>query len=310
MLASLLTHTFSRWQRRSAGQSSVGPYTLGRKLGEGGMGVVYEARHPLLQRRAAIKMLRAERTGEAALARFEREVQATARLSHPNIVPVYDCGRSSDGSFYYAMEYLDGVDLERLVAEHGPQPAARVAHVLLQAAEALAEAHAAGIVHRDIKPSNLVLCDHPRRPDLLKVVDFGLVKDMERGETDAADANVLAGTPLYLAPEAVTAPESVDGRADLYALGAVGYFLLTGTPPFTGKNIIDVVAQHLHAAVVPPSRHAPVPADLERVVLSCLAKSRADRPTSAAALVDALRRCADGWSAGAARRWWSGRAAA
>src|SRR5262249_13765605 len=150
-------------------ETHVGPYTLERKVGQGGMGVVYEARHPFLQRRTAIKLLPAELAGDEALARFEREVQVTAQLSHPNIVPVYDFGRSSDGSFYYAMEYLDGVDLERLVAECGPQPASRVAHILEQAAEALAEAHAAGVIHRDIKPANLVLCDHPRRPDLLKV---------------------------------------------------------------------------------------------------------------------------------------------
>jgi serine/threonine-protein kinase len=291
MLASLFTAAFSRRNRR---ETQVGPYRLERKLGEGGMGVVYEAKHPLLQRRTAVKLLPAERAGEEALARFEREVQVTARLSHPNIVPVYDFGRSRDGTLYYAMEYLDGIDLQRLVEEQGPQPAARVAHILAQAAEALAEAHAAGVVHRDIKPANLILCDHARRPDLIKVVDFGLVKEIAGSEADATHANTLTGTPLYMAPEAVAAPEEVDGRADVYALGAVGYFLLTGRPPFVGRSVVEVLGQHLHAPVVPPSKREPsVPAGLERLLLSCLAKSPLDRP-DAATMVAALQACACG----------------
>jgi eukaryotic-like serine/threonine-protein kinase len=286
MLFSFLSLALSRRASPSVSETRLGPYTLERKLGEGGMGVVYAARHSLLGRRTAIKVLRAEHAGDHAVARFEREVQATARLSHPNIVPVYDYGRSPNGTFYYAMEYLDGVDLEQLVAEHGPQPPSRVAHIMLQAADALAEAHAAGVVHRDIKPANLVLCANPRRPDLLKVVDFGLVKDLTADHLE--NANELAGTPLYMAPEAVTAPEQLDARADIYALGAVAYSLLTGAPPFRGSNVVDVLAQHLHAPVVPPSLRASVPADLEAIILRCLAKSPADRFASAADLVAAL----------------------
>jgi serine/threonine protein kinase len=311
MLAKNIWQALSGKTRRAANETQLGPYTLQRKLGQGGMGVVFEARHSLLRRRAAVKMLPAERAGDEAYARFEREVQVTAQLSHPNIVQVYDYGRTDEGSFYYAMEYLDGVDLERLVHEHGPLPAARVAHILLQAAEALAEAHAAGVIHRDIKPANLVLCNHPRRPDLLKVVDFGLVKDLRQSDPAVTDINVISGTPLYMAPETVTAPDAVDGRADLYALGAVAYFLLTGNPPFTGKNVIEVMGQHLHATVTPPSELCAVPSDLEAILLACLAKDPADRPQSAAELVDRLEGCRDAasWKRAEARAWWAERAA-
>jgi eukaryotic-like serine/threonine-protein kinase len=313
MLERIIEGARSRFSR-PVPHKTLGPYALGRKLGEGGMGSVYEASHTLLRRRTAIKTLPAARAGSRAIARFEREVQVTARLSHPNIVPVYDFGRSSDGTFYYAMEYLDGVDLQRLVDDSGPLPASRVAHVLCQAAEALAEAHAAGVIHRDIKPGNLILCDHARRPDLLKVVDFGLVRELDGDDAAAADPDLLAGTPLYMAPEAITAPADVDGRSDLYALGAVGYFLLTGRPPFTGRTVVEVLSQHLHATVVPPSErtHAPIPTDLENVILSCLAKSPADRPASASAVVDALRACQGmpSWAYAEARAWWSQRAAA
>jgi serine/threonine protein kinase len=281
MLATIL----SAFARRRAPEPRVGPYTLVRKLGEGAMGVVYEARHERLRRRAAIKVLPKEKAGGDAPARFEREAQATARLSHPNIVPLYDFGRTADGTLYYAMEYLDGVDLERLVAAHGPQPASRVADLLLQAAEALAELHAAGLVHRDVKPANLVLSHGEGRRDVLKIVDLGLVQDLAGG---ARSSGRPAGTPLYMAPEAIATPEAVDARADLYSLGAVGYFLIAGTPPFTGEAAIDVLAQHLQAEPEPPSRHAAVPEDLERLILACLAKRPEDRPASAAALVKAL----------------------
>jgi serine/threonine-protein kinase len=291
----------------------LGQYTLLEKIGEGGMGVVFKARHTLLRRPTAVKILRAEGARETSFARFEREVQLTSEISHPNVVSVYDFGRSADGDFYYAMEYLDGIDLERLVEQYGRQPAARVVHVMRQAADALAEAHAVGLIHRDVKPANMILCDHPRRPDLLKVVDFGLVKDLSSRDPVLSDENVLTGTPLYMAPEAISAPEQLDARGDIYALGAVGYFLLTGTPPFSGRTVIEVLGQHLHGTVIPPSARegVDVPHDLETLILSCLAKSPAERPQSAAAVVAALRNCGDiaAWDHVDARAWWAEREA-
>jgi serine/threonine-protein kinase len=212
----------------------LGQYTLEEKLGEGGMGVVYRARHALLRRPTAVKLLKGDRLGEASLRRFEREVQLTASLSHPNTVSVYDFGRTPEGVVYYAMEYLEGLSLEQLVAEAGAQPPGRVVHVLRQVLGALAEAHGVGLVHRDVKPGNVILCERGGLSDVAKVVDFGLVKDL-----DAADAlsheGMLVGTPLYLAPEAIRSPNA-DPRSDLYSLGAVAYVLLTGNHVFDGAR--------------------------------------------------------------------------
>lgn len=293
----------------------LGQYTLEDKLGEGGMGVVYRASHAMLRRPTAIKLLLPERAGESAVARFEQEVQRTAMLTHPNTITVYDYGRTDDGTFYYAMELLEGTTLEQLVELGGPQPAARVIHLLSQVAASLAEAHEMGLVHRDIKPANILLVDRGGIPDLVKVVDFGLVKEV--GATAiAADAKAslntsgaIVGTPLYMAPETLTAPEAVDARADLYALGAVGYWLLTGTHVFGGSSIVEVCLHHLHSNPEAPSRRlgVQVPADLERLLLACLAKRPEDRPASARSLGEQLRACADApkWS----EQWWVTRGA-
>ncbi len=320
-------------QKRVERAMELGQYTLLEKLGEGGMGVVYRARHALLRRPTAVKVLRGEdkapepcavlgRAGimractpssapdDATLARFEREVQLTAQISHPNVVSVYDFGRSPDGSFYYAMEFLDGVDLQRLVEEHGPLPPARVVHVMGQIAEALSEAHAVGLIHRDIKPANVILCEHPRRPDLVKVVDFGLVKEIAAPASGLSEARVVTGTPLYMAPESITRPADVDARSDLYALGAVGYFLLTGEPVFDGKTVVEVCGAHLHKPVVPPSQRiaAPIPKDLEALVLRLLAKKPTDRLASADDVLAALRTMeASAWTTTDARAWWEDR---
>lgn len=316
----------------------LGQYTLLEKLGEGGMGVVYRAKHALLRRPTAVKVLRSDdvpaepctflgrggmlshcpapspKPDDATLARFEREVQLTAQISHPNVVSVYDFGRSPDGAFYYAMEFLDGVDLQRLVEEHGPLPPARVVHVLSQIAEGLSEAHAVGLIHRDIKPANVILCQHPRRPDLVKVVDFGLVKEIAAPvSSGVSEARVVTGTPLYMAPESITRPSEVDARSDLYALGAVGYFLLTGEPVFDGRTVVEVCGAHLHKPVVPPSVRAgvPLPAELEALVLRCLAKKAADRPASAeevlATLGSIASQPASRWTVEDARAWWTDR---
>ncbi len=291
----------------------LGQYTLEEKIGEGGMGVVYRARHAMLRRPTAIKLLPPDKSGEGNLVRFEREVQAASRLTHPNTIAIYDYGRTPDGIFYYAMEYLDGLSLEDLVREDGPQPPARVAAIVRQVCGALEEAHAAGLVHRDIKPSNIILCERGGAPDVVKVLDFGLVKNLSGASNGAVTAtNLIAGTPLYLSPEALTSPESMDGRADLYALGATAYFLLTGKTVFEGSTAVEVCGRHLHEAPIPPSKRASVavPADLEAVVMRCLEKAPAARFASAAAMADALASCAGGeWTTPRARLWWKQRGA-
>ena len=290
----------------------LGQYTLGEKLGEGGMGVVYRASHAMLRRPTAIKLLRPERAGAEALTRFEREVQRTAMLTHPNTVTVFDYGRTTDGVFYYAMELLEGASLQEIVEVDGPQPAERVVHLLEQAAGSLAEAHDAGLIHRDIKPGNILVVDRGGISDLVKVVDFGLVKDVRTDPSaDATLTNTesITGTPLYMAPETITAPDSVDARTDIYALGAVGYWLLTGTHVFGGNTMMEVLAHHLHSTPEPPSArlNMRVEADLEKVLLACLAKRPDDRPASAHALRDQLRACAAAkrWTNARAAQWWS-----
>ena len=284
----------------------LGQYTLGEKLGEGGMGVVYKARHAMLRRPTAIKLLKPERMGEAGLLRFEREVQLTAGLSHPNTVTVFDYGRTHDGVFYYAMEYLQGLGLDQLVAADGPQPPGRTAHILRQVLEALAEAHGVGLVHRDVKPANIILCERGGLSDVAKVVDFGLVKDLDADGGTTQDAT-LVGTPLYLAPEAIRSPVA-DARADLYSVGAVAYFLLTGRHVFEGRTVIEICGHHLHTPPVPPSERLgrAVPAALEAWVLACLEKDPARRPATAAEAAARLERCglAGEWSPAEARSWW------
>ena len=290
----------------------LGQYVLEEKLGEGGMGVVYRASHAMLRRPTAVKLLLPDRAGTDALTRFEREVRRTAMLTHPNTVTVFDYGRTTDGVFYYAMELLEGAALDELIEVGGPQPDERVIHLLDQAAGSLAEAHEAGLIHRDVKPGNIMVVDRGGISDLVKVLDFGLVKDVgfRAGEGASAAALTVAGTitgtPLYIAPETLSAPDKVDARADLYALGAVGYWLLTGTHVFGGHTIFEVCAHHLHTVPEAPSSRlsAPVAPDLEAVILACLAKRPEDRPASAHVLRERLAACA------AAGRWTNARAAA
>lgn len=287
----------------------LGQYTLETRIGEGGMGTVYRARHAMLRRPTAVKLLRRERSGEAALGRFEREVQLTSRLTHPNTVAIYDYGRTADGIFYYAMEYLDGVDLQRLVELDGPQGPARSVHVLRQVCGALREAHGLGLVHRDIKPANIILCERGGVPDVAKVVDFGLVKSLSSAELDPelTAANTIIGTPHFLAPEAIRGPDQADPRSDLYAVGAVGYFLLTGAPVFDGLSAIEICGQHLHATPVPPSQRVaqPIPPALEALLLRCLAKDPAARPQAASELgAELLAALPGGWTEAEAAACW------
>jgi eukaryotic-like serine/threonine-protein kinase len=288
----------------------LGQYTLEHKIGAGGMGVVYRASHAMLRRPTAIKLLPPERAGEASLVRFEREVQMTAQLSHPNTVAIYDYGRTPDGVFYYAMEFLDGINLEDLVRTYGPQTAGRVVTILDQVCGALNEAHGSGLVHRDIKPANIILTERGGEPDVAKVVDFGLVKPLvsSNPELTTTGTGVLTGTPLYLSPEAMTTPDVVDPRSDLYALGAVGYFLLTGRAVFEAGTVAEIIGHHLHTEPIEPSRRVnhPVPADLERLIMQCLRKDPTARPQNARALRDALRACTQvrPWTADEAADWW------
>jgi eukaryotic-like serine/threonine-protein kinase len=294
-----------------AGQKRrLGQYTLDEKIGEGGMGVVYKASHALLRRPAAIKLLLPECAGEQDVKRFEREVQLTSMLTHPNTIAIYDFGRTAEGSFYYAMEYLDGLDLQTLVERHGPQDPARVAHLLAQLAGALLEAHGVGLVHRDVKPANIMVCERGGMADVVKLLDFGLTKPFaENGDVARSDVHRIAGTPLYMSPEGLMAPDKIDARSDLYAVGAVGYFLLTGVPPFSGNSHLEVFAHHLHSVPVPPSERvrAPIPRELEALIMSCLAKSPEERPANAASLQTALLRFASSWTQDRAARWWAER---
>jgi serine/threonine-protein kinase len=277
----------------------LGAYTLDRKIGEGGMGAVYRAHHLMLRRPTAVKLLLPDRVGADNIERFEREVQHMSQLTHPNTVAVFDYGRSPDGIFYYAMEYLGGgIDLEKLVRKHGPQPAGRVAHILAQVCGALQEAHDRGIIHRDIKPANIILCERGAMPDVAKVVDFGLVKQIT--EETGMSNQILLGTPAYLSPEVITG-ETVGPPADLYGLGAVGFYLLMGRHVFEGKTAVDFCVQHVTAS--PPPIDAPAP--LAELIASCLAKTPKTRPT-AAVLARALRALVieDSWDETHARQWW------
>jgi serine/threonine-protein kinase len=292
----------------------LGQYTLDRKIGEGGNGAVYRAHHAMLRRPTAIKLVHPEKAGAETLDRFEREVQHMSQLTHWNTVAVYDYGRSPDGIFYYAMEYLDGIDLENLVIEFGPQHPARVISLLKQVCASLGEAHRRGIIHRDIKPANIILCERGDVPDVAKVVDFGLAKafaadgpELTNVSGEISGKNIL-GTPAYIAPEAITDPDAIGPSVDLYALGAVGYFLLTGRRPFDGKTAIDLCVQHVTAQPKPMAEMTkkPIPPRLEEIILQCLAKKPEQRPESAAALAMLLEQvpAVPGWSSADAAQWW------
>jgi serine/threonine-protein kinase len=288
----------------------IGQYALKRKLGEGGMGEVYLAEHMLLKQPCAIKLIRPERAGDTAiLRRFEREVQATARLKHWNTVQIYDYGHAADGTFYYVMEYLPGPTLEELVKQHGPLPPGRAVHLLRQACQALREAHSLGLIHRDIKPANIMLCERGGVHDVVKLLDFGLVKavGLESQEEKLTQEGAVAGTPTYMSPEQASAKEQLDACTDIYSLGAVAYFLLTGQPPFRRDRAIQLIVAHLHEPVRPLTElQTEVPPDLQAVVLRCLEKDPVRRFADVGALEAALAACACAgqWTEALAAQWW------
>lgn len=295
--------------RRVKDGSKLGPYTLVKRIGEGGLGEVYLAKHALLRRPTAIKLLKRESVDPESLARFEREVQLASQLTCPNTIAVYDFGRTLEGTFYCAMEYLDGMNLAEVVRAGGDLDPARVVHILRGACASLGEAHDRGLVHRDVKPMNLMLCTHGGLHDVVKLLDFGLVKEIGSShDRELTRPTRISGTLLYLAPERLRAPNEVDARTDLYSLGAVAYYLLTGKHHLSGGTDVDLLDRILRQEPVPlaEATDQPIPPELERLVLSCLAKSMDDRPANTAAVVaalDAIHGLAP-WTEEQAARWW------
>ncbi|MBM4092140.1 MAG: serine/threonine protein kinase [Planctomycetes bacterium] len=305
-------HTINSLRAEAFEARQLGQYRLGERIGSGGMGEVYLAEHQLMKRRCAIKVVRPEKAGDPrTLARFEREVRATARLSHWNNIDIFDYGRAADGTFYYVMEYLPGMSLAELVERHGPLPAERVVFLLRQTCDALSEAHVMGLIHRDIKPANIIAAQRGGLHDVAKLLDFGMVKPIqtERSSQITHDG-LIAGSPLYMSPEQAVGDSWVDARSDIYSLGAVAYYLLSGRPPFQGNLPIKILIAHAHQDPAPLVELVPdVPPDLAGVVMRCLAKAPEDRYPSAAALAAALDACnlPRRWSYGVAAAWWAAR---
>jgi tRNA A-37 threonylcarbamoyl transferase component Bud32 len=292
----------------------LGQYVLVQEIGRGANGMVYRARHSLLRRPVAIKLLSPDMTNAANTARFEHEVQMTSQLTHPNTIAIYDYGHTPEGLFYFAMEYLGGIDLDQLVRQFGAQPEGRVIHILRQACGSLSEAHRIGLIHRDVKPANIILTRRGGVCDLVKVLDFGLVKAVHLERASGTTANAVVGTPHFMSPEAVEKPESVDSRSDLYSLGAVGYWLLTGKTLFDHDTVEELLASQVRESPPNPSLRLgrPLSPDLADLIMHCLAKQPEQRPPSAEALEQALAGCASAgaWTPQDAEQWWRANAAA
>ncbi len=293
-------------------ERKMGKYALEDELGKGGMGVVYRARHELLRRPTAVKLLDIDRTTPESIARFEREVKLTSQLYHPNTITVFDYGHTPEGVFYYAMELLEGLNLDELVIQNGALPEGRVIHILSQVCSSLAEAHSIGLIHRDIKPANIMVTARAGMYDFVKVLDFGVVKAMD-GEiqSNLTAANSWVGTPYYMSPEAIQNPDDVDARSDIYALGAVGYYLLTGTMVFGGNNPAEIMRNHTTKSPEPISERLrkAVSPELEAVIMQCLSKVPGKRPQNTEIIAQRLSACTliEAWGPDSARAWWQER---
>jgi serine/threonine-protein kinase len=310
LISVLVSRNLYSLQRSAHRAKRLGNYLIEKKLGEGGMGQVYVARHSMICRPTAVKVMTGdEADGASAIARFEREVQLSASLTHPNTITIFDFGRTADDTFYYAMEYLDGLDLQRLVERFGPMPADRAVYLLDQACGSLSEAHDHGIIHRDIKPSNIFVTSRGGLHDFVKVLDFGLAREVKQAaDSGLTKTGVVFGTPRYIAPESVYGSHKSDARSDLYNLGGVAYWLLTGTHLFGGSSSLDLIIDHVKTIPQRPKEvsELPIPDELDALVMKCLEKEPEDRFQSAEEVKDAL--CAvpleGGWSRRKAREWW------
>lgn len=309
LLAAWATRVIYGLRRDVRDAKRLGQYLIEEKLGEGGMGTVYRAKHGLLKRPTAIKLMSPERNSPEDIDRFRREVQSTARLRHPNTVTIYDYGRTEEGAFYYAMELLEGVTLSEIVRACGRFPASRAVHVMRQCAMALHEAHSLGLVHRDVKPTNVMITQQGGAYDVTKVLDFGLVKNVATdGDATRTWTEAIVGTPKFMSPEQILDPLSVDARSDLYALGALGYYMISGHFVFRGTNPIEVCAQQLSAVPEPLSAASDrdLNHDLERIIMQCLEKNRDDRPATGAEISERLRALPiEPWSQDHAAAWWA-----
>ena len=317
IITAVFSTTFYSLGRRLESAKQVGSYKLTNLIGRGGMGEVWRAEHRMLSRCSAIKLVRPEVVGMAtngssnpqtAVMRFEREAQATAALRSPHSIEIYDFGVTQDGRFYYVMELLDGMDLDSLVKRFGPMPASRVIYFLLQVCDSLSEAHELGLIHRDIKPKNIFICRLGRNFDFIKVLDFGLVKHVGGQDQSLTQDGTTTGTPAYLAPESARGSKDIDARSDIYSLGCVAYWLLTGQTVFEGATAVATILKHVTEAPIPPSERTEneIPADLEAIVLRCLEKDPANRPQSADELSVLLSQASEAhkWRRNEARNWW------
>jgi serine/threonine-protein kinase len=307
------TATIASLRQQARRAEQLGQYRLKRRIGSGGMGEVFLAEHQLLKRPCAIKLVKPGQGADpVALARFEHEVRSTAKLSHWNTVEIYDYGHTDDGTFYYVMEFLPGMNLWELVKRFGPLPPERVIHFLRQVCGALQEAHSVGMVHRDLKPANVHASRRGGMYDVAKLLDFGLAVEHSGGAdprySSPSHCGPFSGSPLFMSPEQASGESRLDPRSDLYSLGALGYYLLVGKPPFEGESAWRVMIAHARDPVIPPSFWmSHVPDDLEAILLKCLSKNPSERYASAAMVAEELAACqhANGWSEDQARNWWA-----
>lgn len=307
----IITKTLYNYRFSLARARKLGNYLIKGEIGRGGMGTVFEATHAFLARPTAIKVMMPQgANAKESVARFEKEVRLSASLSHPNTITIFDYGHCSHYSFYYAMELLEGMDLQKFVEKFGPVPAHRAIYILKQVCGSLGEAHQSGIIHRDVKPSNIFLTKRGGLYDFVKVLDFGLAKEVRKhDEVHLTKTGAVLGTPRYVAPESIHSKGQVDERTDIYMLGSVAYWMLTGRPPFIGESSVDLIVEHLNTVPERPSRvtEMPIPEELDRIVMKCLEKDPEKRYQTPEALLEALEAVPfpSPWIQNKAREWWT-----